>query len=73
MSALAAVDTKEMDALAWVSMKDAVIEIRIKKDLRITRKGVSLYFYSKYSNSKSNLKPLKWFKKRLFYHCRTPK
>ena len=39
MSVLAAVDTKEMDALAWVSMKDAVIKIGIKKDLRITRKG----------------------------------
>ena len=39
ISVLAAVDTKEMDALAWVSMKDAVSEIRTKKNLRITRKG----------------------------------
>jgi len=35
MSVLAAVDTKEMDALAWVSMKDVVSEIRIKKDLKV--------------------------------------
>ena len=39
MSVFAALDTKEMDALAWVSMKDAVSEIRTKKNLRITRKG----------------------------------
>lgn len=43
MSVLAAVDTKEMDALAWVSMKDTVIEIRIKEDLRITRKEGFLF------------------------------
>ena len=43
MSVIAAVDTKEMDALAWVSMKDTVIEIRIKEDLRMTRKEGCLF------------------------------